>query len=61
MPLYAEAGIQEYWIINLQDKEIEVYQSPQGKEYQNRQVYKKGEIIGIDEFGVQMKVSDIIV
>ena len=28
IPLYAEAGIPEYWIINLEDKQIEAYRNP---------------------------------
>ncbi|MGC4046030.1 MAG: Uma2 family endonuclease [Armatimonas sp.] len=27
-PLYAEAGISEYWILNLQDRQLEVHRTP---------------------------------
>jgi Uma2 family endonuclease len=30
LPLYAEAGIPQYWIINVADKSIEVYSHPRG-------------------------------
>jgi Uma2 family endonuclease len=29
LPLYAESGIREYWIVNLLDEQIEVYRQPQ--------------------------------
>ncbi len=32
-PLYAQAGIPEYWIVNLQDNVIEVYTEPSGGAY----------------------------
>lgn len=28
-PLYAQAGIPEYWIVNLLDRQVEVFQNPQ--------------------------------
>ena len=36
VPLYAQAGIPEVWLINLQAGRIEVYAHPQGKAYQQR-------------------------
>lgn len=36
-PVYAQAGIAIYWIINLPEQSIEVYSQPQGKRYQQRQ------------------------
>lgn len=29
-PIYADAGIAEYWIVNLVDRQVEVYSSPSG-------------------------------
>ncbi len=34
MPLYARAGVGEYWVVNLQDNEIEIYARPSGSAYQ---------------------------
>ncbi|MBB6050910.1 Uma2 family endonuclease [Armatimonas rosea] len=31
--LYAEAGIQEYWIVNLSQRRLEVYRDPSGSEW----------------------------
>jgi Uma2 family endonuclease len=36
LPLYAAHGIPELWIVNLVDKQIEVYTEPHGSEYLTR-------------------------
>ena len=36
VPLYAQAGIPEVWLIDLQEGRIEVYARPQGNAYQQR-------------------------
>ncbi|NET30493.1 MAG: Uma2 family endonuclease [Cyanothece sp. SIO1E1] len=36
---YASAGIREYWLINLQQIQLEVYRHPQDGDYQNCQVW----------------------
>jgi Uma2 family endonuclease len=38
--IYAEAGIADYWIVNLIDEQIEVYRKPVGREYQDRSVFR---------------------
>jgi Uma2 family endonuclease len=40
LEIYAEAGIQEYWIVNLIDEQIEVYRKPSGPTYQEQSVYR---------------------
>jgi Uma2 family endonuclease len=42
-PLYAQAGIPEYWIVNLNDRQIEVFRSPTEGEYQEKQIVKHTE------------------
>lgn len=43
--LYASAGIREYWIINLQDNQIEVFREPNGNAgYGERLILKRGEV-----------------
>jgi Uma2 family endonuclease len=37
--LYAEAGVPEYWIVNLIDAQIEVYRNPVSRDYQDKAVY----------------------
>ncbi|WP_027891242.1 Uma2 family endonuclease [Calidithermus chliarophilus] len=43
LPLYAEAGIPEYWILNLVDDVLEVYREPIGRNYRSRTLYRSGE------------------
>lgn len=38
--VYAEAGIADYWIVNLIDQQIEVYRNPVGREYQDKSVFR---------------------
>lgn len=42
-PLYAEAGVPEYWIVNLVDGVVEVYRDPKNGRYGSRTVLKPGE------------------
>ena len=37
--LYAQAGIPEYWILNLIDNALEIYRDPQPEGYQSKHVY----------------------
>ena len=44
LPLYAEAGLAEYWIVNLFDRQLEVYRQPYQKnnggfDYSQRQIF----------------------
>ena len=38
--LYAEAGIEDYWVVNLVDRCLEVFRQPIGGEYANRSRYE---------------------
>lgn len=42
LELYAEAGIQEYWIVNLVDFAIEVHRQPAGRSYSWSQSFGRG-------------------
>ena len=42
--LYAEAGILEYWLVNLQTGELIVYSQPNGREYGSKMTLKEGNI-----------------
>jgi Uma2 family endonuclease len=37
--LYASAGIQEYWVLNLVDRRLEVSRHPEGKAYRTHVTY----------------------
>ncbi len=40
LEVYAEAGIPEYWIVNLPGRQIEVYRKPTGRTYQEKLSYR---------------------
>lgn len=37
---YAQAGISDYWIVNLADGQVEVYRQPQGLEYAEKRILR---------------------
>lgn len=41
-PLYAEAGVPEYWVVSLVDRELVVFRSPEDGVYRDRQTYRSG-------------------
>lgn len=64
-PVYARAGIQEFWIVNLAERVVEVYRDPTsdsaGSTYTARHVFRQGEAIaplGAPE--AQVVVTDIL-
>lgn len=40
LPLYAAAGIQEYWLINISKEQLEIYTLPSEESYANHQVHQ---------------------
>ncbi len=59
-PLYATHLIPTYWIINLQDRQIEVYTQPKGGQYRTRQTFLPGEELELPGFGLQVAVEDLL-
>ena len=57
--LYAEAGIPEYWIINLQKQQIEIYTQTKNGEYLNRFIAKKGDTAKAQGIGFELNVSEL--
>ena len=45
--IYARAGIVEYWIVNLVDRQIEVFTQPTGDGYASRVVHRLGDTISL--------------
>ena len=41
--LYAEAGVPEYWVLNLVDRELVVFRAPQEGTYRSRSNYRAGD------------------
>jgi len=42
--LYAQAGIQEYWIVNVPEETIEIYRQPLGDRYGNVTTLRRGDV-----------------
>ena len=42
---YARNGVPEYWIVNLQESQIEAYRDPQGETYGSCLVFRRGQTI----------------
>ena len=49
-PLYAAAGISEYWIVNLVDDRLEIYSQPEGSIYTNTQIILPPRLINLSHF-----------
>jgi Uma2 family endonuclease len=58
--IYAEAGISEYWIVNLKDRAVEVYTAPSEGAYKQTRKARRGETLPLPaELGI-LAVSDIL-
>lgn len=60
LPLYAEAGIKAYWIVNLVDKQLEVYLNPEGKNYTIKKIYRSGDEVLIESLDLSIPVKNIM-
>jgi Uma2 family endonuclease len=59
--LYAKAGIQEYWIVNLVDREIIVHRDPSRSRYRKVQVLKHDDSIAPVAFSdVSLAISELL-
>ena len=56
IPMYARDGIPVYWIVNLVDRQVEVYEQPTGASpsptYASQRIYKPGDTIPVSLGGV---------
>lgn len=55
--VYAEALVNEYWIINLKDKEVEVYKNPSSGKYLEKRIYSAKDFIEIE--GTKIELEEI--
>jgi len=62
VPLYAEAGIGEVWIVNLRDGCVEVYTEPSGDGYEGIRILRKGSAIAPKAFpDAEIDVEKILI
>ena len=52
LPVYARAGVPVYWIVNVVDRQIEVFDSPSGEAYTNARIYRPGDAVPLVVDGV---------
>ncbi|MBK1705580.1 Uma2 family endonuclease [Halochromatium glycolicum] len=45
LPLYAQHGIAEVWILNLQDRVVEVHRNPDGQHYRDTWLARAGDLL----------------
>jgi Uma2 family endonuclease len=51
---YARSGVPFYWIINLVDRQVEVYSIPQPDGYRDRQIHQPGHLVPVVIAGVEV-------
>jgi len=54
---YATANIPEYWVIDLNLNQLEVYKQPSGDQYKNVQILDKDQVVHLERFKVDVKVD----
>jgi len=60
LPLYASAHIPEFWLVNLNDKEIEVYHTPMDTSYKLRELCRPGDTITFFAGNLAIKVDELL-
>jgi Uma2 family endonuclease len=61
LPMYAEAGITEFWIVNLVDERLEVYRQPTAGVYTDVRFLERGQNTDIVGFpGLSLAVDEIL-
>ncbi len=59
-PLFATAGIPEFWIVNIGESQVEVYKKPANGDYASRQDFKRGDTIFIDNLDFAVEVDKVL-
>lgn len=60
LPIYAESGIPEFWLINLDQQEIEAYWQPSGNTYKYRALLRAKDIVEAQYFELKIPVDAIL-
>ena len=58
-PLYAAHGIPEYWIIDLENDQIEVFSKPQGDAYTETRIFRPGDEVSL--IGKMLSVKELLI
>lgn len=58
---YARAGVLDYWIVNLRDRQLEVYRDPDRSKHQTVAIYhEEQEVIPLAQPTVAIRVADLL-
>ena len=58
---YARNGVPEYWMVNLQETQIEVSREPQGETYGSRVAFRPGQTItALTKPGAPIAAADML-
>jgi len=57
--IYASNNIPEYWIVNLQDHQIEVFKQAKDADYQVKTIAKAGETVTCETIGFTLNVDEV--
>jgi Uma2 family endonuclease len=58
--LYARNAVPEYWLANLVQGVLEVYRIPQGSEYLEHRILRKGEVLVPNGASRAVAVADLL-
>lgn len=56
--IYADALVPEYWIINLKEKELEVYKNPSSGKYLEKKIFRSSDTVGLE--GTKISLQTIL-
>lgn len=60
LPLYAEAGIPEVWIVDVNKRRLEVYRQPDEDRYQHSETLNREDIVSAVQLPLKVKVQELI-
>lgn len=60
LPLYAQAGVTEVWIVNLKKRCIEQYHQPKNDKYALHEVAQEEEVLHLPYFDIKIEASEIL-
>jgi Uma2 family endonuclease len=60
LPLYAKHGIPEVWILNVPQRQLEVYRLPQSGAYQEKSVHKAGMVAPVAFPDAGIEVGELV-
>ena len=61
IPMFANAGISEFWIVNLENEQVEVYKKPTTGRYAEQEIFKRGDSIHLEILGKSLNAGDMLV